>query len=167
MGYLPHALGIFFSFSKDVLYLGCGNVDYIGWLFNIALVFKIPSNRISSYIIQNFFKENFTIHLIDFKPLYFLLALWMAYCISGSPFNFDSNSETIKNGKENEASDVETTYIIATNYVRPQWIVGLLTLEFKIYKYWNFSFNLGSVVIDILSYHYFKKKQSNDYNQNI
>jgi len=105
-------------------YFGVGNVTspYLGGFLNLAFVCK-----------PHFFRENFTIHILEFKPLNFLLGIMLN--IIGMRF--------VHKGFQ---------------YVRPQWIVGFMTFEIKCAKYYNISLNVGSWIIDYIKYRIYTKK---------
>ena len=105
-------------------YFGVGDVTspYLGGFLNLAFVCK-----------PHFSRENFTIHIFDFKPLNFLLGIMLN--IIGMRFLHRS-----------------------LQYVRPQWIVGFMTFEIKYAKYYNISLNVGSWIIDSIKYIIYTKK---------
>jgi len=105
-------------------YFGVGDVTspYLGGFLNLAFVCK-----------PHFFRENFTIHIFDFKPLNFLLGIM--FNIIGMSFVHEE-----------------------LQYVRPQWIVGFMTFEIKCAKYYNISLNVGSWIIDYIKYRIYTKK---------
>jgi len=109
------------------LYLGVGNVPYVGLLFNFSLVCK-PTKYLPPFL-----QDKVTIHLIDLKPFNFILGcvfstllIWYTWC--------------------------------KKLYIRPQWIVGFGTVEIKIAKYYNISFNLGSWILDLIMFMKYTEK---------
>ena len=129
---LPHSLyrGIFSvkSCSKIIneggnweLYFGVGNVPYVGVLFNFSLVCK-PTKYL-----PNFLKDKVTIHLIDLKPLNFILG-----CVFSTLLIWYTECEKL--------------------YIRPHWIVGFCTVEIQIAKYYNISLNVGSWIVDWIAF---------------
>ena len=95
---------------------------YLGGFLNLAFVCK-----------PHFSRENFTIHIFDFKPLNFLLGIM--FNIIGMRFVHEE-----------------------LQYIRPQWIVGFMTFEIKYAKYYNISLNVGSWIIDGIKYIIYTKK---------
>ena len=119
------------------LYLGVGNVPYVGGLFNFSLVCK-PT-------LLTFLQDKVTIHIIDIKPFNFILGcvfstwlIWYTEC--------------------NEL------------YIRPQWILGFCTVEINIAKYYNISLNVGSWIVDWITFMKYTKeaneKEIKEDNQN-
>jgi len=43
-------------------------------------------------------------------------------------------------------------------YIRPQWIFGFGTVEINIAKYYNISLNVGSWIVDLITFMKYTKK---------
>ena len=112
------------------LYLGIGNVPYVGGLFNLSLVCK--PTFIFKYL-PTFLQDKVTIHIIDFKPFNFILGL-VGYILL---ILYEDNDNI---------------------YIRPQWIVGFSTVEINIAKYYNISFNVGSWIVDLITFMKYTKE---------
>ena len=117
------------------LYLGIGNVSYVGGLFNLSLVCK-PTKYL-----PDFLQNKVTIHIIDIKPFNFILGcvfstwlIWYTEC--------------------NEL------------YIRPQWILGFGTVEINIAKYYNISLNVGSWIVDLITFMKYTKKANEKVSEN-
>jgi len=107
------------------LYLGVGNVPYVGGLFNLSLVCK--PTFIFKYLPTFLQDKEVTIHIIDIKPFNFILGL-VGYIL----LILHEDNDNI--------------------YIRPQWIVGFGTVEINIAKYYNISLNVGSWIVDLIAF---------------
>ena len=74
-----------------------------------------------------FLHDKVTIHIIDLKPFNFILG-----CVFSTLLIWYTWCDEI--------------------YIRPHWIVGFGTVEFKIAKYYNISLNVGSWILDLIMY---------------
>ena len=117
------------------LYLGVGNVPYVGWLFNLSLVCK-PT-------LPAFLQDKVTIHIFDLKPFNFILG-----CVFSTLLIWYTECKQL--------------------YIRPQWILGFGTVEINIAKYYNISLNVGSWIVDLITFmKYTKKDYKNEIKINI
>ena len=117
------------------LYLGVGNVPYVGWLFNLSLVCK-PT-------LPAFLQDKVTIHIIDIKPFNFILG-----CVFSTWLIWYTECKKL--------------------YIRPQWILGFGTVEINIAKYYNISLNVGSWIVDWITFmKYTKEANENGSESNI
>ena len=107
------------------LYLGVGNVPYVGWLFNLSLVCK-PT-------LPTFLQDKVTIHIIDIKPFNFILG-----CVFSTLLIWYTECKKL--------------------YIRPQWILGFCTVEINIAKYYNISLNVGSWIVDWITFMKYTKE---------
>ena len=107
------------------LYLGVGNVPYVGGLFNLSLVCK-PT-------LPTFLQDKVTIHIIDIKPFNFILG-----CVFSTWLMWYTECKKL--------------------YIRPQWILGFCTVEINIAKYYNISLNVGSWIVDLITFMKYTKK---------
>ena len=107
------------------LYLGVGDVPYIGGLFNLSLVCE-PTLHI-------FLQDKVTIHIFDLKPFNFILG-----CVFSTWLMWYTKCKKL--------------------YIRPQWIVGFGTVEINVAKYYNISFNVGSCIVDLITFMKYTKK---------
>jgi hypothetical protein len=137
---LDHSLyrGIFstkpFSSKYDFIgcnwYLGIGNVSYVGGLFNFSLVCK------PTFILKYLhlpLNDKVTIHIIDIKPFNFILG-----CVFSTWLMWYTKCKKL--------------------YIRPQWIVGFCTVEINVAKYYNISLNVGSWIVDLITFMKYTKK---------
>ena len=107
------------------LYLGVGDVPYIGGLFNLSLVCE-PTLHI-------FLQDKVTIHIFDLKPFNFILG-----CVFSTWLMWYTKCKKL--------------------YIRPQWIVGFGTVEINVAKYYNISFNVGSCIVDLITFMKYTKE---------
>ena len=107
------------------LYLGIGNVPYVGGLFNLSLVCK-PT-------LLTFLQNKVTIHIIDIKPFNFILG-----CVFSTLLIWYTECKKL--------------------YIRPQWILGFGTVEINIAKYYNISLNVGSWIVDLITFMKYTKE---------
>ena len=107
------------------LYLGVGDVPYVGWLFNLSLVCE-PTLHI-------FLQDKVTIHIFDIKPFNFILG-----CVFSTWLMWYTECKKL--------------------YIRPQWILGFCTVEIKVAKYYNISLNVGSWIVDLITFIKYTKK---------
>ena len=107
------------------LYLGVGDVPYVGGLFNLSLVCK-PTLPI-------FLQDKVTIHIFDLKPFNFILG-----CVFSTLLIWYTECKKL--------------------YIRPQWILGFCTVEINIAKYYNISLNVGSWIVDLITFIKYTKK---------
>ena len=114
------------------LYFGIGNVTspYLGAVLNLALVCK--PNFILKHL-PRALQDKVTIHIVDFKLLNFLVGCVLSTCLMW-----------------------HTKY--GQLYIRPQWIVGLFTVEIKCFNKYNISLNLGSWILDLIMYKIYNKE---------
>ena len=109
------------------LYLGVGNVSYVGGLFNLSLVCK-PTKYLPTFL-----QDKVTIHIIDIKPFNFILG-----CVFSTLLIWYTECKKL--------------------YIRPQWILGFGTVEINIAKYYNISLNVGSWIVDLITFMKYTKK---------
>ena len=109
------------------LYLGVGDVPYIGGLFNLSLVCE-PTLHI-------FLQDKVTIHIFDLKPFNFILG-----CVFSTWLMWYTECKKL--------------------YIRPQWILGFGTVEINIAKYYNISLNVGSWIVDWITFMKYTKKDN-------
>ena len=109
------------------LYLGVGDVPYIGGLFNLSLVCE-PTLHI-------FLQDKVTIHIFDLKPFNFILG-----CVFSTWLMWYTKCKKL--------------------YIRPQWILGFCTVEINIAKYYNISLNVGSWIVDWITFMKYTKKDN-------
>ena len=129
----------FFKIIKEggncELYLGIGNVSYVGGLFNLSLVCK-PTKYL-----PDFLQNKVTIHIIDIKPFNFILGCVFSTCLIWY---------------------TECIYL----YIRTQWILGFGTVEINIAKYYNISLNVGSWIVDLITFMKYTKKANEKVSEN-
>ena len=113
------------------LYLGVGNVPYVGGLFNLSLVCK--PTFIFKYLPTFLQDKEVTIHIIDIKPFNFILG-----CVFSTWLMWYTECKKL--------------------YIRPQWILGFGTVEINIAKYYNISFNVGSWIVDLITFMKYTKE---------
>ena len=109
------------------LYLGVGDVPYVGWLFNLSFVCK-PTKYLPPFL-----QDKVTIHIIDIKPFNFILG-----CVFSTWLMWYTKCKKL--------------------YIRPQWIVGFGTVEINVAKYYNISLNVGSWIVDLITFMKYTKK---------
>ena len=134
----PFYRGIFsvkpFSSKYDFIgcnwYLGIGNVSYVGGLFNLSLVCK--PTFIFKYLHLPL-NDKVTIHIIDIKPFNFILG-----CVFSTWLMWYTECNEL--------------------YIRPQWIFGFCTVEINIAKYYNISLNVGSWIVDLITFMKYTKE---------
>ena len=119
------------------LYFGVGNVPYVGGLFNLSLVCK--PTFIFKYLPTFLQDKEVTIHIIDLKPFNFILG-----CVFSTLLIWYTNCKKL--------------------YILPQWILGFCTVEINIAKYYNISLNVGSWIVDLIT---FMKYTKEDYKNEI
>ena len=112
------------------LYLGVGNVPYVGWLLNLSIVCK--PTFIFKYLHLPL-NDKVTIHIIDIKPFNFILG-----CVFSTLLTWYTECNEL--------------------YIRPQWIVGFGTVEINIAKYYNISLNVGSWIVDLITFMKYTKE---------
>ena len=115
------------------LYLGVGDVPYIGGLFNLSLVCE-PTLHI-------FLQDKVTIHIFDLKPFNFILG-----CVFSTWLMWYTKCKKL--------------------YIRPQWIVGFGTVEINVAKYYNISFNVGSCIVDLITFMKYTKEANEKVSEN-
>ena len=112
------------------LYFGVGDVPYVGWLFNLSLVCK------PTFILKYLhlpLNDKVTIHIFDIKPFNFILG-----CVFSTWLMWYTECKKL--------------------YIRPQWILGFCTVEINIAKYYNISLNVGSWIVDLITFMKYTKK---------
>ena len=109
------------------LYLGVGDVPYVGWLFNLSFVCK-PTKYLPTFL-----QDKVTIHIIDIKPFNFILG-----CVFSTLLIWYTKCNEL--------------------YIRPQWILGFCTVEINIAKYYNISLNVGSWIVDLITFMKYTKE---------
>ena len=110
------------------LYFGVGNVPYVGGLFNLSLVCK-PTKYLPTFLQD----KEVTIHIFDIKPFNFILG-----CVFSTLLIWYTDCKKL--------------------YIRPQWILGFGTVEINIAKYYNISLNVGSWIVDLITFIKYTKK---------
>ena len=80
-----------------------------------------------------FLQDKVTIHIFDLKPFNFILG-----CVFSTLLTWYTECNEL--------------------YIRPQWIVGFGTVEIKVAKYYNISLNVGSWIVDLITFMKYTKK---------
>ena len=80
-----------------------------------------------------FLQDKVTIHIFDLKPFNFILG-----CVFYTWLTWYTECKKL--------------------YIRPQWILGFGTVEINIAKYYNISLNVGSWIVDLITFMKYTKK---------
>ena len=80
-----------------------------------------------------FLQDKVTIHIFDLKPFNFILG-----CVFSTLLTWYTECNEL--------------------YIRPQWIVGFGTVEIKVAKYYNISLNVGSWIVDLITFMKYTKE---------
>ena len=83
--------------------------------------------------LPDFLQNKVTIHIFDIKPFNFILG-----CVLYTLLTWYTECKKL--------------------YIRPQWILGFGTVEINIAKYYNISFNVGSWIVDWITFMKYTKK---------
>lgn len=100
-------------------YFACAKIDYIGWIFNFALVYKPNFSLLKQYYIYDFI-ENITINIFDIKPLFLIIKFWLDSYFEN--FSFYDAITTNDNDKWTEYSPK----------IYMSLFIGFLTIEIPI-----------------------------------
>ena len=138
------------QFSSKYKFIGCdwyfgiGNVPYVGGFFTLAFVCK-PTKYLPPFL-----QDKVTIHIIDFKPFYFLIT----YFLQREYRRVDGYSSlgvvefAISKVKKNSyIYDVKADLIL-----HPSLYLGLFVVQVKITEYYDISVNLFGWLLGKLVY---------------
>ena len=148
--FLYRGLGGTKQFSSKYNFIGCdwyfgiGNVPYVGGFFTLAFVCK-PTKYLPPFL-----QDKVTIHIIDFKPFYFLIT----YFLQREYRRVDGYSSlgvvefAISKVKKNSyIYDVKADLIL-----HPSLYLGLFVVQVKITEYYDISVNLFGWLLGKLVY---------------
>ena len=132
---LAHSLyrGIFSvkPFSSKYDFIGCN------WYFGVGNVPYVGGlfnfSLVCKPTLLTFLQDKVTIHIIDIKPFNFILG-----CVFSTLLIWYTECKKL--------------------YIRPQWIFGFGTVEINIAKYYNISLNVGSWIVDLITFMKYTKK---------
>ena len=85
--------------------------------------------------LPDFLQNKVTIHIFDIKPFNFILGCVFSTLLIGYT----------------ECNEL---------YIRPQWILGFGTVEINIAKYYNISLNVGSWIVDLITFMKYTKEDN-------
>ena len=126
--------GIFSTkpFSSKYDFIGCNWYLGVGNVSYVGGLFNF--SLVCKPTLLTFLQDKeVTIHIIDIKPFNFILG-----CVFYTWLTWYTECKKL--------------------YIRPQWIVGFGTVEIKVAKYYNISLNVGSWIVDLITFMKYTKK---------
>jgi len=130
-------------------YFGISNIPYVGGIGNIALVCKPDFILIHC---PKFIQERVSIHILEFKPIMFLLERIHQLPKDTNNIVIDSDGQ-----KHDHISFFQSPNL----NLYPSSYLGLLVLQFKICDYYDISLNCLGFVVNYLINYLFNKNTKN------